>query len=196
MRFNHSFDELVRMHSTAIPRLQSVLACVAVAVWSCAGASSAATIKGRVVDSSQHPIAGAEVRILRKAETAGKRLENQLILAGRAAALRTDDAGCFEVADLPDLGQSIRVVIQSEAILVVSSHWIPAVGREAINVGDLTARRLATVTGRVVDRQRSPVEGATVVWPVFPRAMSACSSSEQDFAFLANWLKSPVGRLS
>ena len=122
----------------------------------------AAEVRGRVVDSMGRPIAGAAIRIWRKQPNSANRIENQIVATGGNAELKTDADGRFRAADLSDLGKSVCVVAQSEETLAARSRWTPSAERDLIDVGDVVARRLRSVTGRVSDCNGAPVQGATV----------------------------------
>ena len=122
----------------------------------------AAEVQGRVVDSAGRPVAGAKIRIWRKATDSANRTENQEVNSGGAADLRTDVEGRFRIESLSDLGKSVCVVAEADETLAARSDWTPSGERDLIDLGDVVARRLRNVTGRVRDRQGTAVRGATV----------------------------------
>lgn len=119
----------------------------------------AAVVEGRVLDSRGRPVADAEVRVWRKTANAAGREENQLV---ETCGLRTGADGRFQTADLPNLGNSVRIVAEARQLAAARSAWVRSRDRNTIDVGDLSARRLRTVTGRVVDRKGKAVSGAMV----------------------------------
>jgi len=131
-------------------------ACAACAV------AHAASLQGRVVDTTGMPVAGAEIRIFRKVKSADERsTRNELISLG-AEALRTGADGRYETQFAFDAESPLRVVALAKGMLAGRSRWITAGDTPSVDVQDIVLRRLRTVPGRVVDRQGRPVAGATV----------------------------------
>ncbi|HEV3023832.1 MAG TPA: carboxypeptidase-like regulatory domain-containing protein [Pirellulales bacterium] len=122
---------------------------------------NAASLKGHVVDSAGRPVAGAEVRVFRKARSADeKRTHNEAVTFDGAEALRTDAEGNFETRDLFNQDTTLRVVAQADEMLAGRSAWITPADNDAIAVPNIMLRRLRTVTGCVVDRAGMPVADA------------------------------------
>lgn len=123
--------------------------------------ANAGAIKGRVVDSADQPVAGAEIRIWRKTKAQNGTMRNEPVTFNDAETLRTDNAGRFVTSDVFDAAVPVRVVAQAEGMLADRSGWfLPE--RDMTHVEDIVLRRLQSIEGQVVDSQGTPVPGATV----------------------------------
>lgn len=123
---------------------------------------NAAAVKGRAVDSAGQPVAGAEIRIWRKAKDVTGRNENLQAEVNAVAAWTTDSQGRFETPDGGDAVKDIRVIVQAEGMLAGRSGWTSVDNQKAVDVGTVVLRRLRSVAGRVVDRTGRPVADVTV----------------------------------
>jgi hypothetical protein len=108
-----------------------------------------ATVRGRVVDTAQQPVASARVRI-------GIASRRMIFEPPRQAY--SDDKGNFELKGLP------RRELDAVAIHETGSSQTKNVNATHGDVGDvvLVIDRTGTIAGIVVDPQGNPVEGAQV----------------------------------
>jgi len=143
------------------------------AVWHCLAIScllfsarslDAATIKGRVVDSSGEPVAGAEVRIWQKFVGPDRRSTDRQAVFDGGEVLHANAEGRFVSPDMADSGSwSTMIVAEAEGLLAGRSGWL-RIPKDvaAVQAPDITLKRLRIVTGQVLDRRGRPVDGATV----------------------------------
>ncbi len=133
-----------------------------VACGACACAR-AAPVKWRGGDTAGMPVAGAEIRVFRKARSAdGRRLSNEPVQLDGKEGLRTDAEGRFETTDLFDRDTPLRVIVVAEGTLANRSAWITPGDDDTVTVPNIVLRQMRIVPGRVVDRQGRPVAGAGV----------------------------------
>ncbi|HEX7446787.1 MAG TPA: carboxypeptidase regulatory-like domain-containing protein [Pirellulales bacterium] len=126
----------------------------------------AAAIKGRVVDSTGKPIAGAEVRMWQKLPAReGQGISNQQTMFDGRDILVTDDEGRFATPDVLVEEAFARIVVEDVGMLAGRSGWIE-IGKDAkeamVAAPDIVLERLTAVVGKVVDRRGQPVAGVTV----------------------------------
>jgi protocatechuate 3,4-dioxygenase beta subunit len=134
----------------------------------------AAHLAGSVTDARGAPLAGATVRCLGRGTEELAVLLEPLPLAAEAAALppasaggqgggravRSDAAGRFDVGDL--LPGPLRLeVLRAGAVPLRTTEWTLHAG-ERRDVGALALRDGVPVSGRVLDDEDQPIEGAHV----------------------------------
>lgn len=126
----------------------------------------AAAIKGRAVDSTGKPIAGAEVRVWQKlpAREGQGNSDQQTMFEGRDV-LVTDDDGQYFTPDVLVEEAFARIVVEADGMLAGRSGWIE-IGKDAkdatVVAPEIVLRRLTAVIGNVVDRRGEPIAGVTV----------------------------------
>jgi hypothetical protein len=122
----------------------------------------AATVQGRVVDSSGRPIAAAEVRLWQKLpQPDGQGISNQPVKFDDGDVLLTDADGRFATPDVLVDEAFARIVAEAGGMLAGRSGWIE-IGKDAVAAPDIVLKRLRSIRGKVVDRRGRPVVGATV----------------------------------
>jgi hypothetical protein len=126
------------------------------------GSLEAAVIKGRVVDSAGEPVAGAEIRIWRRARPmGGAGRVNEPVLFDDKQTLLADDAGRFQTPDLFDTTTPVRIVALAQSMLAERSGWLLP-SNDVTEVDDIVLARLRSIVGQVVDSQGAPIAEATV----------------------------------
>lgn len=133
---------------------------------SLAGGIEAAALKGRVVDSTGKPLAGAEVRVWQKLPARdGQRISDQQTTFDGRDVMVTDDDGRFATPNVLVGEAFARIVVEAGGMLAGRSGWIE-IGKDAkratIAAPDIVLKRLTAVVGKVVDRQGQPIAGVIV----------------------------------
>jgi thiol-disulfide isomerase/thioredoxin len=127
------------------------------------GAADAASIEGRVVDSSGQPMAGAVVWIWQKLPAAvGRGVSDQQVKLDDSDVLVTDAEGRFTAPNVLVGEAFARIVVEADGFLAGRSGWIEVSETATADAGDIVLKRLVTVVGRVRDRQNRPIADATV----------------------------------
>ncbi len=120
-------------------------------------------VGGRVVDPAGQPIAGASVRIWRQLRNkAGAVIVVEPIAAGDGSvALHTDADGRYRSRRRFPAHASYYAEASAPGQLTARSPAI-ALAEQFTKTSVLVLRRVGTVEGRVVDRQRQPIAGARI----------------------------------
>jgi protocatechuate 3,4-dioxygenase beta subunit len=118
------------------------------------------TAFGRVVDTAETPVAGAEVA-LRRAVRSSDPFEMFRSHGVEPETATTDAEGRFEIADLPAGRFDVSAAAGGFAPLTVPGVELPAGGGRA-DLGTLLLEPGLTLAGRVVDPQGRPVAEAEV----------------------------------
>lgn len=125
--------------------------------------ASAASLKGRIVDSAGQPLAGAEVRIWEKLPAPDSPgVANQQVKFDGGEVLHTDADGRFTSPDVL-VGEAFAfIVAEAHGFLAGRSGWIEISETAAADAGAIVLKRLVTLNGQVIDRHNRPIADATV----------------------------------
>ncbi|HEV3341656.1 MAG TPA: carboxypeptidase-like regulatory domain-containing protein [Pirellulales bacterium] len=125
--------------------------------------ADAATVQGRVVDSTGRPVAGAEVCLWQKLPQAdGQGVSTQPVKFADGDALVTDAEGRFVTPDVLVGEAFARVVAEAAGMLAGRSGWLE-IGKDAsVAAPDIVLKRLRAISGKVVDGRGRPVAVVTV----------------------------------
>jgi protocatechuate 3,4-dioxygenase beta subunit len=126
-------------------------------------AADLVALRGRAIDTAGKPLAGAAIEIWRMPQV----LEGQVATAepvafdGKAAVVTGDD-GQFETPRELDRQSAYQARLALPGREPAATPWFGAAWENKTAFGDLVVRRVATLAGRVVDRQGRPVPEAPV----------------------------------
>ncbi len=118
---------------------------------------SLARPSGRVVDETGRPFAGAEVRLFVRS-----RDDRGYVRVLEQRTIRTGADGEFEAPEPVEIKHEFRAVARADGREVCTSSWHRLDGDRPGRLEDLTLRALRTVSGRVVDPGKVPLEGVEV----------------------------------
>lgn len=145
-----------------------------------------AAVRGRVVDAQHHPVASARVRIGGAADQRRMQLE-----APRQAF--SDAQGAFEIKGLP------RKALSAVALHETGSSQTVAVDTTRGDVAELVLaiEMTGTISGKVVDPQGQPVEGAQVTaGPSFAGGRGAFDASQWRLRGLPDAVSDAAGKFT
>jgi hypothetical protein len=119
-------------------------------------------VHGRVIDETGKPMGGVTIsNVWYKWTTAGRPAwQDEVWPTASLKPVRTDAEGRFDA--WIETAQQYRLAVQAEGMLPAETDWLDF--RATVVIPDIVLRRLQlhAVTGRLLDRQRRPVAGATV----------------------------------
>jgi hypothetical protein len=121
------------------------------------------SLSGRVVDAAGHPISGAKVQVWTQWRTEyGSVLVQMPLAVSLDGDILSDPAGQFRTPRVMSSKGEYSMLVSCDGYLPAGSEWFQPGEASTADVQELRLRRLRTVTGRVVDRQRHPLAGARV----------------------------------
>jgi RNA polymerase sigma factor (sigma-70 family) len=118
---------------------------------SSAAAPAAGGVSGTVLEAGGRPIEGVEVNLM--VETGNKQ---------KRETLTTDARGVYRDAHPVVKGTMYRAIVEPGRYAIAASEAVAADGTDPLTLPPITAVRMRTIIGRVVDTAGRPVAGARV----------------------------------
>ncbi|MGC8641542.1 MAG: carboxypeptidase-like regulatory domain-containing protein, partial [Isosphaeraceae bacterium] len=158
-------------YALALPREQSRTTVVTLDL------KPAGRISGRVVLADGKPVVGAEVEVWSLRQGSYRVFPVRF----EGGPVRTGPDGSFRAPAALLPGARYRALIRAQGFRPILTGWITPEGKAnaVANLPDTVLKPPASLSGRVVDRQRRPVAGAEVL--AAGQAISALSDSQGEF---------------